>query len=110
VRRSFTVEQMGARMDGLLRDVTRKRTATQPADPEPILEGMRSAYVPYWEWVQAVAAHRADPAPSLGRRVFSALTVLEPAYRWGLRRGWRWLPSVRRRLRGHVRGFLRIER
>jgi glycosyltransferase involved in cell wall biosynthesis/GT2 family glycosyltransferase len=110
VRRQFTVQQMGERMDTLLRAVTRKNGVAQPADPTLVIDAMRSAYTPYWNWVQAAAARRAEPAPSLSGRVFRALTVLEPAYRWGLRRGWSWLPSVRRRLRGRVRGLLGIER
>jgi hypothetical protein len=47
---------------------------------------------------------------SLSARLFASLTVLEPAYRWGLRRGWTWLPALRRRLRGLTRTVLGLDR
>jgi glycosyltransferase involved in cell wall biosynthesis len=110
VRASFTVDQMGSRMDALLRSTTAHAAVRDPVSSTPIIEQMDSAYLPYWEWVHAVAAGRVQPVASLGRSVFGSLTRLEPAYRWGMRRGWTWLPSLRQRLRMHVRGLLGIDR
>ena len=31
--------------------------------------------------------------------MFRMCTHLEPAYAWGVRRGWRWLPAARERIR-----------
>jgi hypothetical protein len=34
--------------------------------------------------------------------LFRMCTHLEPAYAWGLRRGWRWLPAARERIRASL--------
>jgi hypothetical protein len=52
------------------------------------------------------ASNHTGPAvrPSGWRiRLFRAFTVLEPAYAWGMRRGWQWLPAARRRIRDALR-------
>jgi hypothetical protein len=68
-----------------------------------------SQYQPYHAWVTAVAA--GEPVRStMTARAFRGLTVLEPLYRWGLRRGWRWLPALRLRLRAPLRRLLRLDR
>jgi glycosyltransferase involved in cell wall biosynthesis len=129
VRDQFTIDQMGARMDTLLRGIDRHapdtasvvapaveprsaqtgRLQPDPAGEAAVVESMRAQYVPYWQWVQTVAAGRAEAAPAWNRRMFRSMTMLEPVYRWGLRRGWRWLPALRRRLRGHVIRLLRLD-
>lgn len=118
----FSLQQMGTRMDGILRqaiDAGRSRGTTPAnsraadgphADPAAIIESMQSQYVPYRQWVHAVAARGTESPSSVNARLFAALTVLEPAYRWGLRRGWTWLPALRRRLRTVTRTVLRLDR
>jgi glycosyltransferase involved in cell wall biosynthesis len=44
------------------------------------------------------------PVTGLRRRVFRACSILEPAYAWGIRRGWHWLPALRQRMRDAVAG------
>jgi hypothetical protein len=85
------------------------RTVRLQSDPTAVVESMRAQYLPYWQWVQTVAAGRSKAAPSWNRRAFRSMTMLEPIYRWGLRRGWRWLPALRRRLRSQVIRLLRLD-
>ena len=109
VREQFGLEQMGARMDALLRTTARRADAVEIVEPDAVMESVRSQYVPYWQWVTIVAARRSEPSQSWNARFFRSLTMLEPAYRWGLRHGWTWLPTLRRRLRDHVREWLRLD-
>jgi glycosyltransferase involved in cell wall biosynthesis len=106
---AFTLDQMGERMDGILRQTHRRAPGVATADASEVVESMQSQYVPYFEWVQTVVAGRIQPAASWNRRVFRSLTLLEPLYRWGIRRGWTWLPAMRRALRGRVRRLLRLD-
>jgi glycosyltransferase involved in cell wall biosynthesis len=49
--------------------------------------------------------HTAVPqVRGLRGRVFRACSILEPAYSWGIRRGWHWLPPLRQRVRDTVLG------
>jgi hypothetical protein len=75
-----------------------------------VVEDLQAQYVPHWRRVTLMAAGRTRAPATLSARAFRSLTALEPAYRWGLRRGWTWLPAVRRRLRGPVRRLLRLDR
>ena len=109
VREQFGLAQMGARMDALLRDTARRTDEVDIVAPDAIMESVRSQYAPYWQWVTRVAAGRPEPPRSWNARFFRSLTMLEPAYRWGVRRGWTWLPTLRRRLRGPVREWLRLD-
>jgi glycosyltransferase involved in cell wall biosynthesis len=109
VQERFTLDQMGVRMDALLRATTRRASRADAVDPLAIVDSLRSQYVPYWQWVQQVVAGGREPISGWNTRMFRSLTILEPAYRWGLRRGWTWLPTLRRRLRGRVRQILRLD-
>jgi glycosyltransferase involved in cell wall biosynthesis len=125
----FTLDAMTGRMAGLLSDAARRasdrasassgdaaRAARLAGGDERTLDraaaaavALVSQYQPYYAWVTAVAA--GEPVPStMTARVFRGLTVLEPLYRWGLRRGWRWLPALRLRLRAPLRRLLRLDR
>jgi hypothetical protein len=125
----FTLDAMTGRMAGLLSDAARRasdrasassgdaaRDARLAGGDERTLDRAAAAavalvaqYQPYDAWVTAVAA--GEPVPStMTARVFRGLTVLEPLYRWGLRRGWRWLPALRLRLRAPLRRLLRLDR
>ena len=127
VSAGFRLDQMGARMEQLLIDAIEFRSTrhadvsagpgrTSPsADPAAeqaavIVSDLQAAYVPHWRWVASVAAGRTSAPVTLNARAFRSLTILEPVYRWGLRRGWRWLPAARRRLRGPIRRLLRLDR
>jgi hypothetical protein len=127
VSADFRLDQMGARMERLLIDAIGMRSArhadagsgSRPicltsddaaSDAADVVEDLQAAYVPHWRWVASVIAGRPGAPAALNARAFRSLTILEPAYRWGLRRGWAWLPAVRRRLRGPVRRLLRLDR
>jgi hypothetical protein len=57
---------------------------------------------------QAVAVVAGERTPSWRAMVLRFCTRLEPAYAWGLHRGWTWLMPLRRRVRGWVMGSERM--
>lgn len=127
VSTGFRLDQMGARMERLLIEAidmcaaqhvharsssnhTSGATETVAREVAGIVDDLQAAYMPHWRWVASVVEGRSSAPPTLTARAFKSLTILEPAYRWGLRHGWTWLPAVRRRLRGPVRRVLRLDR
>ena len=54
-------------------------------------------------WLSAHGSAQTAPSENWRTRLFRAFTVLEPAYAWGMRRGWQWLPVARRRIRDALR-------
>jgi hypothetical protein len=134
----FRVDQMGARMERLLverldarsaRERARATDGTSGGTPggtadatedgaadgtsdgaAAIVADLQAQYVPHWRWVATAVAGGTGQPTTLNARAFRSLTMLEPAYRWGLRRGWAWLPALRRRLRGPVRRLLGLDR
>jgi len=119
----FRVDQMGARMERLLLETLDLASVRKVGPPTVAAAGsdsvsesaadvvadLQAQYAPHWQWVATIVAGASRP-PTLNARAFGSLTVLEPVYRWGLRRGWTWLPALRRRLRRPVRLLLGLDR
>jgi glycosyltransferase involved in cell wall biosynthesis len=111
----FRVDQMGARMEGLLLETLesrsmRERQPEREESAEGVVADLQASYLPHWRWVAMVVAGSTSQPATLNARAFRSLTILEPAYRWGLRRGWAWLPALRRRMRGPIRQLLGLDR
>lgn len=104
----FSLEQMAGTMHGLLTKAGRLRhESPRPAVPVQVgdlmatraIEHDRVARLAEALWVRSAGG--APPAGDAGWRLWIIRHCgwLEPAYAWGLRRGWRWLPMARERIR-----------
>jgi hypothetical protein len=95
-----TLEEAFTRAQCLRRD--RPRVSIEPVIGNLMatraIEHQRVAVLAEVLWSQTAAA--GTPAGAGWRLwIFRQCTWLEPLYAWGLRRGWRWLPAARERIR-----------
>jgi glycosyltransferase involved in cell wall biosynthesis len=106
----FSVEQMAATMEQAFAMAERlHREKPRPALTSEIATLMATRAIEY-DRVAAVAeelwSREAGMPPLYGGGwrlwVFRMCTHLEPAYAWGVRRGWRWLPTAREWIRASL--------
>lgn len=108
VAERFSIEQMADGMEEALRRAIELRAARpRPAVPSAVADLMAARAIEY-DRVARLAEHlwvRSAGAPAVTKGggwrmwVFRQCAWLEPAYAWGLRRGWHWLPTLRERIR-----------
>jgi hypothetical protein len=117
VRDHFQLRQMGRRMVALLeeaRELATKAPRQRPtvglgrACAAEAIESLRLAEVTARLWAKRHGALAVEPSgagaepvgTSWGQRVYLALNMLfEPAFQWGVRRGWTWLFPLSERVK-----------
>jgi glycosyltransferase involved in cell wall biosynthesis len=107
---SFSLEQMAAAIEGAFAAADRFRQEDpRPVVPPEAAELMATRAIEYDRvarlaedlWTRQAGM---SPLDGAGWRlwIFRMCTHLEPAYAWGLHRGWRWLPAAREWIRASL--------
>jgi glycosyltransferase involved in cell wall biosynthesis/GT2 family glycosyltransferase len=116
IQREFTAAAMGARVDEYVRRAVARRRSAGPShtivlseSAADVVETFAARYAPYWDWVHG-RARAAVTAWGWRERLVRSFSLLEPAYAWAVRRGWKTLPLVRRRVRAWIVGRRSVRR
>jgi glycosyltransferase involved in cell wall biosynthesis/SAM-dependent methyltransferase len=102
VETGFPLERLGCRVDQLLgRAIELHRTDPRPVPPPALVRSSASETIELMRLARMMDAVWADRLRAVGLRRVSIFLYVQlrrlgrPAYLWGIRRGWSWLPRLR---------------